>query len=70
MCLRSSRRRAITLVEVVASIGLVGVLLVSMLISASTHTRQINRSKKISQAVQLLDQQIAEWFASEEPFPY
>ncbi len=67
----SKARRGLSLIEVVASIALLSVLMVSML-SAWTHQKQqLERSEQRLIAAELLDEQLAVWFSRAEgpPFP-
>lgn len=68
-CLNPSRRKGLTLVEVVVSIALLSILLVSMVSINRQHTRQIRLAKKKQVANQLLDQLLGEWFQNSEPLP-
>ncbi|MEQ1905317.1 MAG: hypothetical protein ABL888_14100 [Pirellulaceae bacterium] len=62
------RRNGLTLVEVAASIALVGALLVSILIGFSAHQRQVATAANRALAIHQLDILIAEWFAADK-FP-
>lgn len=67
--MRSSRRHGITLVEVVASIGLLATLLVTTLSTRSSLIRQANKAFAIEQATEAIDQQIAVWFENSDELP-
>lgn len=61
--------KGLTLIEVVASIALLGTLLVMLLQTHSKHVNQVTRSHQKSLAVERADQLMATWFSADEPFP-
>lgn len=67
----SKARRGLSLIEVVASIALLSVLMVSMLSAWTRHKQQLERSEQKLVAAELLDEQLAAWFSRDEgpPFP-
>ena len=64
-----TERAGLTLVEVVAGIGLLGTLLASLLISFSQQIRQQQRAQARLQAVQVLDRKLEEWYSGTDPIP-
>lgn len=60
------RHHGLSLVEVVASIALLGGILVSMLTAHSRLVRQVQRSDMIRTATTLADDQLAEWFVNSQ----
>ena len=66
---KTRRNNGITLVEVVVSIGLLAMLLVTTLSIRGRHIRQIRRAKEIQNAVAATDQQIALWYESKDGIP-
>lgn len=63
------KTRGLTLIEVIASIALLGALMVAMLTVHSKHTRQVKLAAKKQTAATLADELIGGWFKSPEPFP-
>lgn len=68
-CSKQSKRSALTLIEVVASIALLSTLLVIMLKTYSAHVRQINRADQKLIACAAIDTLLAETFRGSEPLP-
>ena len=65
----TSSLSGLTLIEVVASVALLSTLLVGLLSSHAKHLRQINTAHRTNQAIELTDQLLARWFASDDPLP-
>ena len=59
----------LTLIEVVASIGLLATLLVLTLSIRASHVRQINRAFEIESAGAAIDQQMALWMEASDSVP-
>ena len=62
-------RKALTLIEVVASLALLSTLLVFMLSAYSAHLRQINLADQKIRACEALDQLVAGYFETGDPLP-
>ncbi len=66
---RYSKSKGLTLVEVIASLALLSTVLVTVLLSWSRNTAQLSTAHKQTRALELLDQQIAEWYGSADGIP-
>src|SRR5688500_5138483 len=66
---RARRRRAATLVEVVAGLALMATLLVALLLVHGRSTRQAAAAERRLQAVAAADALLAEWWPSPATFP-
>jgi prepilin-type N-terminal cleavage/methylation domain-containing protein len=64
-----SKRRGLTLIEVVASITLLSTLLAAMLVAFERHSRQIRRAQRTLAATAAADQWLAVWLQDPEGFP-
>ena len=60
---RSSLRSGLSLIEVVAAIALLVTMFVLILKSWTVHQRQMRRAQSLLTAAELLDQQMAAWYA-------
>ena len=69
--LRSKTRSTdgLTLIEVIASVGLLATLLVMTVSIRANHVRQINQSHEIEEAVAAIDYQMAIWFEDSASIP-
>lgn len=56
-------RRGLSLIEVVASIALLALLMVSLLVGWQRHRKLAERSQKKLDAAERLDEQLGRWFA-------
>ena len=65
------QRRGLSLIEVVASIALLSVLMVALLAAWSKHNAQLQKAQQKLEAVELLDQQMGQWYVNNggPPFP-
>lgn len=63
-CFDCSKRQGLTLIEVVAAIGLVSTLLVTTVIAFSRASRQIRHVEARESAITATDRMIAEWFST------
>lgn len=63
-CFACSKRQGLTLIEVVAAIGLVSTLLVTTVVAFSRASRQIRQVEARDSAIVAADQLIAEWFTT------
>lgn len=68
-CKTCSQRRALTLVEVVAAIAILGTVLVGVVLAKSRHTRQVVESKRMMAAIDAADDLILHWWTSPEGVP-
>lgn len=68
-CLIRSRRRGLTLIEVVAALAILGTLLVGIVLAQSRHTNQLVRARAQAQAVEQADQLIAQWWTRPQGVP-
>lgn len=66
---KCSRRRGLTLIEVVAAITILGTLLVGIVLAKSRHTRQRADALSTVQAVQLSDALLSRWWSSRAGVP-
>lgn len=64
-----SSRRAITLIEVLAGITLMATLFTMMVVAAGRHTARIADAQRELQALEALDQLLAEWYSSDNALP-
>lgn len=62
--IRKWRNEGLTLIEVIASIALLGSILVSMLLAHSRLVRQSVRAERTRQATTLADDLLADWFVN------
>lgn len=62
-------RRALTLVEVVAALAMVGVLLTTLLTAQARFTRQWQRAERRIEAVAAADRMVATWWAEPSAIP-
>lgn len=63
------RRHGLTLVEVMASIALLGTLLVGIVMAKSRHTHQWSKAQRKLQAVQAADSMLSSWWADARSIP-
>ena len=66
---RPSCARALTLIEVVAAIAILGTLLVGVVLTKSRHTRQLHRARTQASAIKAIDTLIAEWWTQPQGVP-
>jgi len=66
---RCSRRRGLTLIEVVAAIAILGTILVGVVLARARHTRQLASAGRIQLATRLADDQLTAWWASPQGVP-
>ncbi len=59
----------LTLIEVLAGIVLISTLLVTVLVTSGKHTRRIAEAQRQLQAAGALDRLMAQWHASNLPYP-
>ena len=64
-----SPRRALTLVEVLAALVILGTLLAGMVMAKARHTRQIALTRQRQDALRLADQLLSRWWASPAGVP-
>ena len=68
-CWTSSRRRGLTLVEVVAGLALLSALLVTVLTAKSRATRQLASANRRLEAVAAADRLLVGWWQDRAHFP-
>lgn len=68
-CCRRRTDTGITLIEVVASLALLSMLLVGILKSFAANQKQLTLASQQRIANTAMDELLAEWFESPEPFP-
>jgi hypothetical protein len=64
-----ARARALTLIEVVASLAILGTLLVSMLMARQRYSRQWTLAVRKGEAVSAADQLLSEWWRDPRKLP-
>ena len=69
ICSGHSKRRGLTLFEVVAATVVLGTILVGIVLSKSRHTRQLGVAKRQDRAVRAVDEMISGWWASTDGVP-
>lgn len=66
---RCCRPKGLTLVEVIASLALLSTVLITVLTAWTRHSKQVDVAFRKSEAIQLLDQQIASWYSADSELP-
>jgi prepilin-type N-terminal cleavage/methylation domain-containing protein len=66
----NSRSRGLTLIEVVASLALLGTLLVTILMARQRYTRQWNLAVSKAEAVDVADQMLTQWWNNPQTLPH
>ncbi|MCA9215913.1 MAG: type II secretion system protein [Planctomycetales bacterium] len=67
---RLRNRSGLTLIEVIASIGLLATLLVATMTAYSRHVRQIESSRFRINAAESADVLLSKWFSDEDEIPF
>ena len=63
------RRRGLTLVEVVASIALLGTMLTIIILAQGRHQRQIQRARTRIKACEAAEKLLTQWYVQNEDIP-
>lgn len=66
-CSGTWKRSGLTLIEVVASLGLLATLLVSLMQAHTRHARQMETARRRIAAGEAADRLLQEWFSNETP---